>query len=47
MRETGDGQMEIYNKKLKIWTAAEAVEITFSGMPAYLLTCHDLTKYKK
>lgn len=47
LRESGDGQMEIYNKKLKIWTAAEAVEIAWSGMSAYLLTCHDLTKYKK
>lgn len=47
LETNGDGQMDVFNPILKVWTSTEATKINWSGKEAYLLTCYDLTKYKK
>lgn len=39
--------MEIYNACLDIWTLTDASSLTWDGKDAYLLTCHDISKYKR
>ncbi len=38
--------MEIYNAYLDIWTSTDVSALTWDGKDAYLLTCHDISKYK-
>lgn len=37
---------EIFNPVMKVWGALEASVITWEGMEAVMLTCHDITQYK-
>lgn len=39
--------MEVYNPMLDVWTSADASRISWKGKGAILLTCHDITKYKR
>lgn len=38
---------EIYNPELKIWTIADSSFITWMGKDAILLSCNDITRFKK
>lgn len=39
--------LEIHNPVLKVWSAADASRITWKNRPAWLLSCHDITRYKE
>lgn len=39
--------MEIYNPLLRVWSSADASLITWKNRPAFLLSCHDITRYKE
>ncbi len=39
--------MEIYNPLLRVWSSADASLITWKNLPACLLSCHDITRYKE
>lgn len=41
------GSSEIYNPQYKVWTKAQVSEIRWKESNAYLLTCFDITGYKK
>lgn len=47
IRETGNRTMEIYNPVLKVWTAADASLIRWREQDACMLSCHDISRYKK
>lgn len=47
IRQAVNRTMEVYNKQLKVWSSADAVLIRWEGREACLLTCHDITPYKK
>lgn len=39
--------IEIHNEILDIWTTASASRISWNGLDALLVSCHDITPYKK
>lgn len=47
IREKVNHTMEIYNPVLKVWSIADASLIRWSGKDACLLSCQDITSYKK
>lgn len=47
-KKTGQSvSMEIFNEPLHVWTMTDAVAIPWEGRRACLLTCHDITEYKR
>lgn len=42
-----EGYLEIFNPRLGIWSAVSASTIEWDGLDAVLLTCYDITKYRK
>lgn len=42
-----DGVSEIYNKKYDIWMKVQAVAIFWGEQEAYLVTCYDISEYKR
>ena len=47
IREKVNQTMEVYNPVLKVWTLADASLIHWDQQDACLLSCHDITAYKK
>lgn len=46
--DTGnEGTIEFYNESLQVWSNVESSSINWKGKAAILLTCYDITKYKK
>ncbi|WP_195270005.1 diguanylate cyclase [Eubacterium sp. 1001713B170207_170306_E7] len=45
--ENNSSTLEVYNPVLKVWSAADASVISWKNTPAWLLSCHDITPYKK
>lgn len=41
------GRAELWNPQQKVWAAASYRPIRWSGRPCWLLTCQDITPYKK
>lgn len=41
------GEGEIYNPRYDVWTMIKAAPMNWGDIDAYLLTCFDITKYKK
>lgn len=39
--------LEVYNPQYDVWTAAKASEMKWDGRDVYLVSCRDITKYKK
>lgn len=39
--------MEVYNPHLNVWSDADACRINWKGQEAIMLSCHDITKYKR
>lgn len=39
--------MEFYNPHLKVWSDADACQINWKGQDAIMLSCHDITRYKR
>lgn len=37
----------VYNPHLKVWVDVDASQVTWQGQKAIMLSCHDITKYKK
>lgn len=46
-RKNPNNTVEFYNEQLDVWTDADASFITWKNREAILLSCHDITKYKK
>lgn len=42
-----DAVLEIYNAQYGVWTAVKASPMKWEGREAYLVTCHDITRYKE
>lgn len=42
-----DGNGEIYNPQYDVWTKAQASSIKWGSVNAYLLSCFDITQYKR
>lgn len=47
IRTSVNRTMEVYNRILNVWSSADAALIRWEGREACLLTCHDITCYKK
>ena len=47
IREKVNQTMEVYNPVLKVWTIADASFIHWGQQDACLLSCHDITPYKR
>lgn len=47
IRELGRRGVEFYNDHLDIWSQADASLIRWGGKEACLVTCHDITSYKR
>lgn len=45
--EHTSSSLEVYNPLLKVWSAADAAVISWKNQPAWLLSCHDITRYKE
>lgn len=45
--ENDSQQHEFYSQRYDIWTAAQALSLEWNGRNAYLIICHDITRYKK
>ena len=41
------GACEIYNPKYKVWSKTKAAPMKWGDLDAYLLTCFDITEYKR
>ena len=47
IRSVGRRSTEFYNDVLDIWSAVDAALIRWGGREACLVSCHDITRYKK
>lgn len=43
----GSSAMEIYNPVLKVWTLTDSSRIRWGDREAFLLACHDISRYKQ
>ena len=46
-QECGNYTMEFYNPHLDVWSSADASLITWKGGEAVMLSCHDISRYKR